>query len=172
MADKDDIKEGKDFGIGIPQQNRPFYIKGSGVNMWDKPDASGKKTALKNGDEVVWDGPSDKDKSMHEIQFKGKKGYVQMANLTPNKPVDEVPNRMCPSLVHAPPRVPGVPQMKEGVPPARSTRFNWLAVKKARDLPSGDQKGLIAPSVPAISRAFVPSSARTHSPFFPLLEAT
>ena len=67
-----------------------IYVKGTGVNMWDKPDASGKKTALKNGDEVTWNGPSDKDKSMHEIQFKGKKGFVQMANLTPNKPADEV----------------------------------------------------------------------------------
>jgi hypothetical protein len=67
-----------------------LFIKGTGVNMWDKPDASGKKTALKNGEEVTWNGPSDKDKSMHEIQFKGKKGFVQMANLTPNKPADEV----------------------------------------------------------------------------------
>jgi hypothetical protein len=67
-----------------------LYIKGTGVNMWDKPDASGKKTALKNGEEVTWNGPSDKDKSMHEIMFKNKKGYVQMANLTPNKPADEV----------------------------------------------------------------------------------
>jgi putative autoinducer-2 (AI-2) aldolase len=34
MADKDDIKEGKDFGIGIPQQNKPFYLKGSGALDW------------------------------------------------------------------------------------------------------------------------------------------
>ena len=34
MADKDDLKEGKDFGIGIPQQNRPFYVKGSGALDW------------------------------------------------------------------------------------------------------------------------------------------
>jgi hypothetical protein len=67
-----------------------LYIKGTGVNMWDKPDATGKKTALKNGDEVTWNGPSEKDKSMHEIMFKNKKGFVQMANLTPNKPADEV----------------------------------------------------------------------------------
>jgi len=67
-----------------------LYIKGSGVNMWDKADASGKKTALKNGEEVTWNGPSEKDKSMHEIEFKKKKGYIQMANLTPNKPADEV----------------------------------------------------------------------------------
>src|SRR5690349_14767087 len=34
MADKDDIREGKDFGIGIPQQNRAFYIKGNGALDW------------------------------------------------------------------------------------------------------------------------------------------
>jgi putative autoinducer-2 (AI-2) aldolase len=34
MADKDDIKEGKDYGIGIPQQNKPFYVKGAGALDW------------------------------------------------------------------------------------------------------------------------------------------
>src|SRR3954453_9109742 len=34
MADKDDIKEGKDYGIGIPQVNKAFYIKGSGALDW------------------------------------------------------------------------------------------------------------------------------------------
>ena len=34
MADKDDIREGKEFGIGIPQQNKPFYLKGSGALDW------------------------------------------------------------------------------------------------------------------------------------------
>ena len=34
MADQDDIKEGKDFGIGIPQVNRPFYVKGAGALDW------------------------------------------------------------------------------------------------------------------------------------------
>src|SRR3970040_2141036 len=34
MADKDDIREGKECGIGIPQQNRPFYLKGSGALDW------------------------------------------------------------------------------------------------------------------------------------------
>ena len=31
MADKDDIREGKDFGIGVPQQNKAFYLKGNGA---------------------------------------------------------------------------------------------------------------------------------------------
>jgi putative autoinducer-2 (AI-2) aldolase len=34
MADKDDIREGKEFGIGIPQENKPFYLKGSGALDW------------------------------------------------------------------------------------------------------------------------------------------
>lgn len=67
-----------------------LYIKGTGINMWDKADASGKKTALKNGDEVVWQGADATNKQMHAVEFKGKKGFVQMANLTPNKPADEV----------------------------------------------------------------------------------
>src|SRR5882724_4008599 len=34
MADKDDIREGKDFGIGIPQKNTAFYLKGGGALDW------------------------------------------------------------------------------------------------------------------------------------------
>ncbi|HZQ74520.1 MAG TPA: 3-hydroxy-5-phosphonooxypentane-2,4-dione thiolase [Burkholderiales bacterium] len=34
MADKDDIKEGKDYGLGIPQTNKPFYVKGGGALDW------------------------------------------------------------------------------------------------------------------------------------------
>src|SRR5436305_3088137 len=34
MADKDDIREGKDFGIGIPQKNSAFYLKGGGALDW------------------------------------------------------------------------------------------------------------------------------------------
>ena len=34
MADKDDIKAGKDFGIGIPQTNKAFFLKGSGALDW------------------------------------------------------------------------------------------------------------------------------------------
>src|SRR3990172_11282959 len=34
MADKDDIREGKDFGVGIPQVNKPFHVKGAGALDW------------------------------------------------------------------------------------------------------------------------------------------
>ncbi|HCW98885.1 MAG: 3-hydroxy-5-phosphonooxypentane-2,4-dione thiolase [Pantoea sp.] len=34
MADLDDIKDGKNFGIGTPQSNRAFFLKGSGALDW------------------------------------------------------------------------------------------------------------------------------------------
>jgi putative autoinducer-2 (AI-2) aldolase len=34
MADKDDIREGKDYGIGIAQVNKPFHVKGAGALDW------------------------------------------------------------------------------------------------------------------------------------------
>ncbi|WP_300004562.1 3-hydroxy-5-phosphonooxypentane-2,4-dione thiolase [uncultured Cedecea sp.] len=34
MADLDDIKDGKDFGIGRPQKNEAFYLKGCGSLDW------------------------------------------------------------------------------------------------------------------------------------------
>jgi len=34
MADKDDIREGKDFGLGVPQQNKAFHLKGAGALDW------------------------------------------------------------------------------------------------------------------------------------------
>ena len=34
MADKDDIREGKDFGFDTPALNRPFFLKGSGALDW------------------------------------------------------------------------------------------------------------------------------------------
>lgn len=34
MADLDDIKDGKDFGLDCPQQNKAFYLKGSGSLDW------------------------------------------------------------------------------------------------------------------------------------------
>lgn len=34
MADLDDIKDGKDFGIGKPQVTEPFFLKGSGGQDW------------------------------------------------------------------------------------------------------------------------------------------
>jgi len=34
MADKDDIKQGKNFHVNTPQTNKPFFLKGSGALDW------------------------------------------------------------------------------------------------------------------------------------------
>jgi len=34
MADKDDVKEGKDFHVDVPQVNPPFFLKGAGQLDW------------------------------------------------------------------------------------------------------------------------------------------
>ena len=34
MADLDDIKDGKDFGIGIPPRSEPFFLKGGNAMDW------------------------------------------------------------------------------------------------------------------------------------------
>lgn len=34
MADKDDVKKGKEFHVNIQQENKPFFLKGSGALDW------------------------------------------------------------------------------------------------------------------------------------------
>ena len=34
MADLDDLKDGKDFGVGVEARNDPFFLKGSGALDW------------------------------------------------------------------------------------------------------------------------------------------
>lgn len=45
---------------------------------------------LQPGAEVTWNGPSAKDKTFHEIESNGKKGFVLQANLSPSKPAEEL----------------------------------------------------------------------------------
>jgi len=53
MADKDDIKEGKDFGIGIPQVNKPFHVKGAGSLDWGMQNRLGRIFNEKSGRTVM-----------------------------------------------------------------------------------------------------------------------
>lgn len=50
-------------------------------------------TELAVGSEVKWLGPSEKDKTFHEIEIGGKKGFVLATNLTPNKPAPEISDK-------------------------------------------------------------------------------
>src|SRR5215471_17855120 len=57
--------------------------------------------------------------------------------------------RITPSRLHVPPRPLGAAsQRMTAGPPAASTFFNFPSAKKARNFPSGDQKGKSEFSVP------------------------
>jgi hypothetical protein len=47
-------------------------------------------TTLQPGKEVTWNGPDAKDKTFHEINVDGKKGFVLMTNLSPRAPMAEI----------------------------------------------------------------------------------
>src|SRR5262249_50061240 len=55
-----------------------------------------------------------------------------------------------PCLFHVPPRPEGASQIVCTGPPDTSTFFSFPSAKNARDLPSADQNGKLAPSVPVI----------------------
>jgi hypothetical protein len=69
-----------------------LYIKGQDVKLLSKADLGASAvTKLKNGDAVTWQGPDAKNKDLHAVEAGKKKGFVFVANLTPNKPIDEYP---------------------------------------------------------------------------------
>jgi hypothetical protein len=54
------------------------------------------------------------------------------------------------SSPHVPRVLGGALASTTGTPPSMDTRFNWLAVKKPIDCPSGEKNGRVPPSVPRI----------------------
>lgn len=68
-----------------------LYIKSKDTKVLKDPKADSKPvTTLQPGAEVTWNGPSDKDKTFHEVTAGGKKGFVLMTNLSPSKPATEI----------------------------------------------------------------------------------
>ena len=53
MADTDDIRDGKNFGIGIPQANHAFRIKGMDHNSWGLKNRMGRIFNEKSGNTVM-----------------------------------------------------------------------------------------------------------------------
>ena len=72
------------------QKGGKMYVKGDGVAMTAKADHSGASTPLTAGTEVTWLGPDEQNKSMHRVEVHGKKGFLPMSALTPNKPDAEI----------------------------------------------------------------------------------
>ena len=68
-----------------------LYIKSKDTKVLKDPKAGAAAvTTLQPGAEVTWNGPSDKDKQFHAVDAAGKKGFVLMSNLSPNKIAAEI----------------------------------------------------------------------------------
>ena len=68
-----------------------LYIKSKDTKILKEPKAGAAAVStVQPGTEVVWNGPSEKDKQFHAITVGGKQGFVLMANLSPNKPAGEI----------------------------------------------------------------------------------
>src|SRR5215470_8331282 len=88
---------------------------------------------------------------------------------TVNKPAVRVPNTMSPLLFHVPPRPCSTAHRSITEFPPTSTIFKALLVKNPICLPSGDQNGYDAPSVPGSRVKAVRSSERTDKERVPVL---
>lgn len=72
------------------QKGGTLYIKSKDTKVLKDAKASSSPVAtLQPGDEVIWNGPNEKDKTFHEVKAKGKTGFVLQNNLSPTKPVEE-----------------------------------------------------------------------------------
>ena len=70
-----------------------LYIKAKDVKLLKEPkvgSAAVNPKVLDVGSEVKWVGASDKDKTFHEVEVSGKKGFVLLTNLGTTKPLIEV----------------------------------------------------------------------------------
>jgi plastocyanin len=68
-----------------------LFINSKDVSLQKGPSASaGSVMKLQPGTEVTWDGPSEKDKTWHQVTVNGKKGFVQQHDLSPHKPQQQV----------------------------------------------------------------------------------
>src|SRR5262249_53105039 len=73
------------------------------------------------------------------------------------------PYRMTLSLFHVPPRPPGASHNTVGTPPAIGTFISLPPAKNPMYLPSGDQNGNDAPSVPARARLVTEPAGRIQT---------
>lgn len=70
-----------------------LFIKAKGVKLLKEAKASSAPVSPKElnvGDTVKWLGPDAKDKTFHQIDAAGKKGFVLMSSLSPNAPSKEI----------------------------------------------------------------------------------
>ncbi len=64
-----------------------LYIRSTDAALLKEPKAKAPMVMkLARGTEVIWNGPSDKDKQWQEVMVMGKKGFVRITELSPHKP--------------------------------------------------------------------------------------
>jgi len=67
-----------------------LYIRSNDTAMLKEPKAKAATVMkLAQGTAVVWNGASEKDKQWHEVMVAGKRGFVRVTDLSPNKPMQE-----------------------------------------------------------------------------------
>lgn len=68
-----------------------LYIRSNDTALLKEPKAKAASLMkLAQGTAVVWNGPAEKDKQWHEVMVAGKKGFVRITELSPNKPQQEL----------------------------------------------------------------------------------
>lgn len=96
-----------------------LYVASPEVTLRETPSLKGKSVrTLKRGEEVKWLGVSEKDKSFHQVECGGKKGFVHLTELSPSKPQQEVTS--APSNEPVPFAQSGAGTKSPTIPPART----------------------------------------------------
>ncbi len=68
-----------------------LYIKSKDTGLMKQPnDKSAPIARLQPGTEVIWAGPSEKDKAWHQVSVNGKTGFVRRQDLSPHQPQAEL----------------------------------------------------------------------------------
>jgi hypothetical protein len=71
--------------------DRALFIKSKDTKLLKDASFTAKQLSLlQPGTEVMWKGADAKEKTLHKVVAGGKEGYVLQANLSPNKPAEEV----------------------------------------------------------------------------------
>lgn len=64
-----------------------LYIRSKDTQVLKEPRTGAPAVAtLQQGTEVIWAGVSEKDNQWHQVNFAGKKGFLQRSQLSPNRP--------------------------------------------------------------------------------------
>jgi hypothetical protein len=68
-----------------------LYVKANDTVLHKQPGGQGPQVAkLHAGTAVIWNGASEKDQQWHEVSVDGKRGFVQLQDLSPHERAAEI----------------------------------------------------------------------------------